>query len=131
MNEIRQPSFSERKILSASVLVKPEGNAARVETVIAEESTENPMFNSFLLEAVLERSNMQAALKRVKENKGAPGVDGMTVDELVPYLKESWPGIKEQLYAGKYKPSPVRKVEIPKPGSKEKRQLGIPTVQVG
>lgn len=128
MNEIRQPSLSERKDLSASVLVKPEGNAGRVDALIAEGLPENPMFNSFLLEAVLERNNMQAALKRVKKNKGAPGIDGMTVDELAPHLKEFWPGIREQLFAGKYKPSPVRKVEIPKPGSKEKRQLGIPTV---
>jgi len=128
MNEIRQPSLSKGKSLPASVLVKPEGNTVRVDAIIAEGPTENPMFNSFLLEAVLERNNMHAALKRVKKNKGAPGIDGMTIEELAPYLKEFWPGIREQLFAGKYKPSPVRKVEIPKPGSKEKRQLGIPTV---
>ena len=85
---------TKTKVLSASVLVKPEGSAARVDAVIAEGPTENPMFNSFLLEAVLERNNMQAALKRVKKNKGAPGIDGMTVEELVPYLREFWPGIR-------------------------------------
>jgi len=128
MNEIRQPNLSQGKILSATVQVKPGGNAERVDASIAEGPTENPMFNSFLLEAVLERSNMQAALKRVKKNKGAAGIDGMTVEDLAPHLKIFWPEIREQLFAGTYKPSPVRRVEIPKPGSLDKRQLGIPTV---
>ena len=81
-----------------------------------------------LLEAVVERENMAAALRRVKANKGAAGVDGMTVEELMPYLKTQWPRIKEALLAGRYEPSPVRKVEIPKPDGKGMRQLGIPTV---
>jgi RNA-directed DNA polymerase len=80
-----------------------------------------------LMEAVVERENMKAAWRRVKGNKGAPGVDGMTVDALLPYLRERWSGIKEDLLAGRYQPSPVRKVEIPKPGG-GMRQLGIPTV---
>ena len=81
-----------------------------------------------LLEAVVERENMAAALRRVKANKGSAGVDGMTVEELIPYLKTQWPHIKEALLAGRYEPSPVRKVEIPKPDGKGMRQLGIPTV---
>lgn len=80
-----------------------------------------------LMEAVVERENMKAAWRRVKGNKGAPGVDGMTVDALLPYLREHWPCLKEELLAGKYQPRPVRKVEIPKPGGGV-RQLGIPTV---
>ncbi len=80
-----------------------------------------------LMEVVVERGNMKAALKRVKANKGAAGVDGMSVDALLPYLQERWPRIKEELLAGQYVPSPVRLVEIPKPGG-GLRPLGIPTV---
>lgn len=80
-----------------------------------------------LMEKVVSRENMIKALKRVKQNKGAPGIDGMEVEELLPYLHENWAQIKEQLLEGTYKPSPVRRVEIPKPDG-SKRQLGIPTV---
>ena len=81
-----------------------------------------------LLEEVLRRENMLSALRRVRSNKGAPGIDGMTVEELVPYLKMEWPRIREQLLEGTYQPMPVRQVEIPKPNGKGKRPLGIPTV---
>jgi group II intron reverse transcriptase/maturase len=80
-----------------------------------------------LLEQVLSRENLLQALKRVKANRGAPGIDGMTVKQLPEYLKEAWPGIREALLAGTYQPSPVRRVEIPKPGGGV-RLLGIPTV---
>lgn len=80
-----------------------------------------------LMEAVVGRENMWQALKRVEANKGAPGVDGMPVPELRGYLKEHWPRIREELLDGRYKPTPVRKVEIPKPGGGI-RELGIPTV---
>lgn len=80
-----------------------------------------------LMDAVVERGNMMQALRRVQANKGAPGVDGMTVDELVPHLREEWPRIKGELLNGAYKPAPVRTVEIPKPGGKGTRMLGIPT----
>jgi len=80
-----------------------------------------------LMPAVLERGNLMRAYERVLRNKGAPGVDGMTVAELKPYLKTHWPAIREQLRVGRYRPSPVRKVELPKPGG-GKRMLGIPTV---
>lgn len=80
-----------------------------------------------LLEQVLDRTNLIQALSRVKANGGAPGVDGMTVKELPEYLKEHWPAICEALYAGGYQPKPVRRVEIPKPGGKGVRLLGIPT----
>ena len=79
------------------------------------------------MEAVGERENMKRAWLRVKGNKGAAGVDGMNVDALLPYLREHWSKIKEDLLADRYQPSPVRKVEIPKPGG-GMRQLGIPTV---
>lgn len=76
---------------------------------------------------VLERGNMLDALKRVKSNKGAPGIDGMKVEELNSYLKENWLQIRELLLEGAYKPQAVRTVSIPKPSGGE-RQLGIPTV---
>jgi len=80
------------------------------------------------MEAVVERENMAAALRRVKANQGSAGVDNMTVEALTPYLKEHWPRIKEALLTGRYEPSPVRRVEIPKPDGKGMRPLGIPTV---
>lgn len=80
-----------------------------------------------LMTAVVERSNMLQALHRVERNKGAAGVDGMTVDELRPYLREQWPAIKEGLLSARYRPQSVRRVEIPKPDGKGVRKLGIPT----
>jgi RNA-directed DNA polymerase len=80
-----------------------------------------------LLEAILDRENMMAAYHRVVANAGAAGVDGMTVGELGAFLREHWPRIKEDLLAGRYRPQPVRRVEIPKPGG-GRRTLGIPTV---
>ena len=80
-----------------------------------------------LMGAVVERGNMQAAWKRVKGNQGAAGVDGMDVSALPDYRREHWPRIKAELLAGRYAPSPVRLVEIPKPGG-GLRPLGIPTV---
>ena len=79
------------------------------------------------MEVILGRENMMAALRRVEANKGAPGTDGMSVEELRVYLVANWPRIKEDLLAGRYRPAPVRGVEIPKPGG-GKRLLGIPTV---
>ena len=80
-----------------------------------------------LLELVLERENLLRALKRVRRNKGSPGVDGMTVDELPDYLRQVWPKLREDLLSGAYAPQPVRRQLIDKPGG-GKRELGIPTV---
>ena len=80
-----------------------------------------------MLEAILDRENMMAAYRRVVGNAGAAGVDGMSVGELGAFLREHWPRIKEDLLAGRYRPQPVRRVEIPKPGGGS-RTLGIPTV---
>lgn len=79
------------------------------------------------MEEVLSRENMLAAHKRVLQNGGAPGVDGQTVEDLWDLCVDQWEAIREQLLSGTYKPQPVRKVEIPKPGG-GKRMLGIPTV---
>jgi RNA-directed DNA polymerase len=78
--------------------------------------------------AVVERENMWSALRRVERNSGAAGVDNMTVEQLRAYLREHWLRIKAELLAGDYQPQPVRRVEIPKPGGKGMRVLGIPTV---
>ena len=80
-----------------------------------------------LMEAVVERGNLHAALKQVVRNDGGPGIDGMTVKELPEYLKREWPKIRRQLLNGEYTPKPVKRVKIPKPGGGI-RQLGIPTV---
>ena len=79
------------------------------------------------MEEVLSRGNMLAAYHRVVTNKGAPGVDGVTVDDLESLLRRRWEAIREELFSGMYVPSAVRKVEIPKPGGKGVRTLGIPT----
>jgi RNA-directed DNA polymerase len=80
-----------------------------------------------LMELVVERQNLQAALRRVKQNKGSPGIDGMTVGELAEHLREHWTRIREQLLVGTYQPQPVRRHAIPKDGGGT-RELGIPTV---
>jgi len=97
------------------------------ESLAAKRGTESPAIGEQLMEEVCERENCKQALKRVKANKGSPGVDRMTVQQLPEYLKEYWPAIREQLQSGTYKPEPVKRVEIPKPGGGV-RKLGIPTV---
>jgi len=79
------------------------------------------------MEEIVERENLKEALRRVKANKGAPGVDGMTVNQLGGHLRQHWPTIREQLLSGTYRPEPVKRVEIPKPDGGG-RKLGIPTV---
>ena len=82
---------------------------------------------SDLMERVLSRPNLQAALKRVRQNKGSPGIDGMSVEELPDYLRERWPALREQLLAGSYRPQAVKRQFIPKSDGGV-RELGIPSV---
>jgi len=89
--------------------------------------TESPSEDEQLMERVVERDNLIRALKQVERNGGSPGIDGMTVEALAPYLKHHWPRLKEDLLRGAYIPQPVKRVEIPKPGGGV-RKLGIPTV---
>ena len=101
------------------------------EALIGKRMTENNITNADrgegrLLEEIVSAGNLNRAYRRVKKNKGAGGVDGMSVDELVQYLIDKGEGIRKAILAGKYKPSPVRGVEIPKDNGKT-RQLGIPT----
>jgi RNA-directed DNA polymerase len=79
------------------------------------------------MEEICDPENLKEALRRVKANKGSPGMDGITVNQLDDYLEQHWPAIGEQLLSGTYKPKPVKRVEIPKPDGGV-RKLGIPTV---
>ena len=103
------------------------GNA-REQSTEKPESGETEVGEPGLLEAILDRENLNRAYKRVKANKGAPGADGMTVEEALPWLKENGKELTESIRAGKYKPTPVRRKEIPKPDGGA-RKLGIPTVR--
>jgi len=97
------------------------------EVSAARTSLERPAVAGPSMEAVVERENLKKALAQVKRNKGAAGVDGMTVGELPAYLKDNWLAIRAQMLEGTYRPQPVRRVEIPK-ASGGLRPLGIPTV---
>jgi RNA-directed DNA polymerase len=105
----------------------PKARREGTESFTANGETESPAGTQQLMEEVCDRENLLRALRRVKANKGSPGIDGMKVGELPGYLKQHWPAIREQLLSGTYKPQPVRRVEIPKPDGGV-RKLGIPTV---
>jgi RNA-directed DNA polymerase len=94
---------------------------------MAKRESEDPALTVLLMEQICERENLSKALQRVRQNKGGPGIDGMTVNKLPGYLKKHWPQIREQLLAGAYRPKPVKRVEIPKSDGGI-RKLGIPTV---
>jgi RNA-directed DNA polymerase len=98
------------------------------ESSAAKCGTESPANTESLMEEVCERENCKQALKRVKANKGSPGVDGMTVQRLPGFLQQHWPAMRDQLLSGTYRPQPVRRVEIPKPDGSGVRKLGIPSV---
>ena len=105
--------------------VEPESSTEARRTTPLETAEENGAES--LLERILHRDNLNAAFKRVRQNGGAAGVDGMTVDQMLPYLKEHGTELIESIRGGWYKPKPVRRVEIPKPGGGV-RLLGVPTV---
>jgi len=109
--------------------VELEGNAGALSIPSTSEKEANggKGYAMGLLEKILDRDNMNKAFKRVKSNKGSHGIDGMTVDELLPFLKENGDRIKQAIKEGTYSPKPVRRVEIPKPDGGT-RLLGIPTV---
>ena len=119
----RQPTL-DKGTTARTTEVKLPGAEQRVEPSPVRDEGKS---NVELWEQVWEKENLATALKRVEHNGGAPGIDGMTVEDLRPYLKEHWLEVREALESGAYKPSPVRRVEIPKPDGGV-RQLGIPTV---
>jgi RNA-directed DNA polymerase len=103
-----------------------------VEVTMSKHKPESPAETAlvnqlYLMEEIVDNTNLQNAIKRVVTNRGIPGVDGMAVKDLSDYLNKEWPTIKEQLLNGEYKPKPVKQVEIPKPTGGV-RKLGIPTV---
>src|SRR5258707_8362605 len=104
-----------------------EAGREETESRLTTHAPERPTGTTRLIEEICDRENLKEALRRVKANKGSPGVDGMTVNQLDDYLKQQWPTILEQLLSGTYKPKPVKRVEIPKPDGGV-RKLGIPTV---
>jgi RNA-directed DNA polymerase len=99
----------------------------RGEASVGAPGESTPVGDERLMEHGGERHNLLTALARVKANGGSPGIDGMTVEELPGYFRQHWPEIRAGWLAGSYRPSPVRRVEIPKPGGGV-RTLGIPTV---
>jgi RNA-directed DNA polymerase len=112
--------------------LEPRGEARRrvrsgEATSAAQGSEHSGLNDPQLMERIVERGNLVRALQRVRRNKGSPGVDGRTVDELPAYLREYWPRLREQLLMGRYQPSVVLRKELQKPGGGV-RQLGIPTV---
>jgi RNA-directed DNA polymerase len=115
--------------LMPEVGVEPRGKAEALSKSPASERRKNDIqrVEEDLLERILSRENLNLAYKRVKANKGSHGVDGMTVDELLPLLKQHGATLKQRIQSGEYQPQPVRRVEIPKPDGGV-RLLGIPTV---
>jgi len=97
------------------------------EPFVAKPAPESSAVTEPAMEEVCNRENLVRAWKRVRQNKGGPGVDGMTIDDAKDYLREHWPSIRSQLLAGTYQPQPVKRVEIPKPDGGV-RKLGVPCV---
>ena len=124
-DEPGRQKLPDRETTEQTKQVKPVGDVQSAEPFPARDNGKSDVGT---WEAVFERENMQTALKRVESNKGAAGIDGMEVEDLRGYLKKHWLEVREALESGKYRPSPVRRVEIPKPDGGV-RQLGIPTVQ--
>src|SRR5437660_1079194 len=131
MSGQRQKNRPEQEVLAFPTESRSDAPKAVVqgtETLVAKRKSESLAGTERLMEEVCELENCKQALKRVKANKGSPGVDGMTVDQLPDYLKQHELEIGEQLRNGTYQPQPVRRVEIPKPDGGGVRKLGIPTV---
>jgi len=105
----------------------PRRDGQEVETITAMAEPESPASTVHLMEAICDPDNIETALRAVARNKGAPGIDGITVKQLPGVLKARWPEIEGQLLQGRYRPQPVRRVKIPKP-DRGTRNLGIPTV---
>lgn len=121
-----QPHF-EQELFPKAMLETSKSSEKGVVLPIYPEEAKRRLDTKNLLELILSRDNMLKSLDKVKKNKGSSGIDGMSTAELPTYLKENWLTIKAKIETGKYKPSSVRKVEIPKDDC-SKRMLGIPTV---
>src|SRR6516164_4240958 len=102
----------------------PVSGSKRAEPIVAKPAPESPALTEQLMEEVCDRENLVRAWERVRQNKGSPGVDGMTVEDGRNYLREHWPGIRSRLLEGPYQPQPVKGVESPKPDGGV-RKLGV------
>src|SRR5271163_4972311 len=126
-NDMRENIQSDLDFSSSSMGEAQTAGREGSESLGTTSAPESPARTDRMMEEIVERESLKEALRRVKANKGAPGVDGMTVDQLGDHLKQHWPAIREQLLSGTYRPKPVKRVEIPKPDGGV-RKLGIPTV---
>ena len=124
MNGQRLTEQLQLAFTPADESISSPGDGDGAEPVVAKCEPERPAVTNSVMEAVCERENLKKALYRVKANKGSPGVDGMTVEQLSDYLRVHWPQHRDELLRGTYAPSPVRRVEIPKPDGGV-RKLGV------
>ena len=130
MSGMRQKIQYEQRLLafaSEDRGATPDADHKGTEPLTAKRTPESPAEEERLMEEVCDRENLEIAWKRVRENKGSPGVDGLTIDDTVDYLREHWSTIRAQLLGGTYQPQPVKRVEIPKPDGGV-RKLGVPCV---
>jgi RNA-directed DNA polymerase len=128
MQKARQPIQLELAFATGKAGEPRKPEEGRVEDCTATAGIQSPVFCGPTMEEVLEGENLRKALGQVRRNKGAPGIDGMTVEQLAVHLREHWPEIRDALLHCRYQPMPVRRVEMPKPSGGGMRQLGIPTV---
>jgi RNA-directed DNA polymerase len=130
MSGMRQKTLSEQSLRTLAKEVQgeaPDATPKETEPQLAKPAPESPASTDQLMEEVCVRENLERAWKRVRKNKGSPGVDGMSIDDAKDYLREHWPNIRTQLLKGNYQPLPVKRVEIPKPNGGV-RKLGVPCV---
>jgi RNA-directed DNA polymerase len=125
MNDKQQKTQLKLAFMMGVRAESPSSGPGGTEPFMAKSKAESPAKADNLLEEILDPENLKAALKRVKANKGSAGIDRITVELLPDYLKKHWPGIRDQLLNGTYRPQPVLRVEIPKPDGGV-RKLGIP-----
>src|SRR5216683_8062615 len=128
MTKSRPPYQLELALPRPSRGEAPRLDRQEVEAVTATAEPESPASTEHLMEAICAPDNIEAALRAVVRNKGAPGIDGITVKQLPGILKARWSEIEDQLLQGRYQPLPVRRVRIPKPAGGT-RNLGIPTIR--
>ena len=130
MSGMRQKIQYEQRLLAFASEERgatPDADRKGTEPPTAKRTPESPAEEERLMEEVCDRDNLEIAWKRVRENKGSPGVDGLTIDDTVDYLRQHWPTTRDQLLDGTYQPQPVKRVEIPKPDGGV-RKLGVPCV---
>jgi len=127
MSEKRQKNQLELAFTGEGRSEAPKPSGEGTETLAVKRTAKSPAANERWMEEVRERENCKRAWARVKANKGGPGVDAMTVQQLPDFLQQHWPAIREQLLSGTCQPQPVKRVEIPKPDGGV-RKLGVPAV---